>query len=190
MSQRHLDKFDWVGAIETASGKEFNILHPEPQMFDLDDIARSLSHICRYNGHLPYFYSVAEHSVRVAWMLRHQGESLEVQLTGLLHDAAEAYVGDMVRPLKRTAEVGAAHQRVEENVSEKLHEVFGGIYPHPPVVKDADRAVYQWELEHIRSGARHGWPPTTAYDAFMRRYRYIQADISRTTVLHEVLGNG
>jgi hypothetical protein len=179
VSQAHLNKFDWVGAIETASGKEFNILNPDAQMFDFQDIATSLSNICRYNGHLPTFYSVAEHSVRVAWWLRAQGQSLDIQLTGLLHDAAEAYVGDMVRPLKRTTELGTPHQRIEENVLAVMHAVYGGIYPHPPIVKQADKAVYEWELEYIRTGKITGMPPTTARQAFMKRYEFIQSDITR-----------
>lgn len=178
-TKEHLDKFEWVGAIETASGKEFNILDPGTQMFDIQDIATSLSHICRYNGHLPHFYSVAEHSVRVAWWLRVQGEDPATQLTGLLHDAAEAYVGDMVRPLKRTSEVGLAYQQIEEKVLEMLHSVYGGIYPHPPIVKAADRAIYDWELEHIRTGQSVGMSPKVARDAFLKRYYYTLSDLRR-----------
>lgn len=179
MTTTDLDKFYWVGSIETVSGVAFNVLDPTPEMFDIDDIARSLSHICRYNGHLPHFYSVAEHSVRVSWWIRSLGYSPSVQLTGLLHDAAEAYVGDMVRPLKRTTQVGDAHRRLEDRVSEVLHTVFGGIFPHPEIVHDADRAIYDWEVAHIRTGTQRGMHPDEAMDAFLARYHFILSDINQ-----------
>lgn len=180
MSRTHIDKFEWVGAIETASGMEFDVVNPLPEMFVLDDIARSLSHICRYNGHVPSFYSVAEHSVRVAWQLRFWGCSLDVQMSGLLHDAAEAYVGDMVRPLKRLALLGGAHKEMEDRVAALLHQRFGGTFPHAEAVHEADREVYNWEVKNIRTGHTTGWTPQYAYDAFLIRYRHLTDDLHRS----------
>lgn len=179
MSQAHIDKFEWVGSIETVTGMEFNVVDPSPGMFVFDDIARSLSHICRYNGHVPSFYSVAEHSVRVAWQLRFWGYPLEVQMTGLLHDAAEAYVGDMVRPLKRLPDIGALHREMENRVSVLLHEKFGGVHPHPEEVHRADREIYNWEVHNIRTGKQTGWTAEYAYDAFISRYRHLSVDLGR-----------
>jgi hypothetical protein len=176
------DKFEWIGTIETASGQAMNVLEPEPGMISLDDVARSLSHICRYNGHVPHFYSVAEHSVRVAWWLRIEGCSLEIQLTGLLHDAAEAYVGDMVRPLKRSF-VGVTHQQVEDKVAEALHSQLGGVYPYPDIIHTADRAVYDWEVSEVRTGHRVGWLPDFAMSMFTSRYHRIIGDLHATPYL-------
>lgn len=164
------DKWDWVGAIVTATNLTFDVIDPHPQSVSINDVSRSLSLICRYNGHLPGFYSVAEHSVRVSWWLRERGHTDEVVLTGLLHDASEAYVGDMVRPLKRHSEFGAVHQRLEARVASVVHEALGGIYPHPQPVHDADRAIYDWEVAFIRTGLESGWEPDYARQHFIVAY--------------------
>lgn len=83
------------GVCQTRSGLSWNILEPNPEDVRLEDIAHALSNQCRYNGHTREFYSVAEHSVRVASCL-----PTELRLAGLMHDAAETYLGDIIRPLK------------------------------------------------------------------------------------------
>jgi hypothetical protein len=168
-------KWEWVGTIETATGNYADIINIEPDMLTMEDIATSLSNICRFNGHLPNFYSVAEHSVRVAWWLNEQGYSDDIVLTGLLHDAAEAYVGDMMRPLKRLPQMEAVFKPIEESVMKIIHQKFGGIYPHPEVIHHADRATYLWEADHIRSGSQVGFSPELAYELFMGTYEGIMS---------------
>jgi hypothetical protein len=81
--------------MQTYTGKKFDLLNPRVEDVDIIDIAHSLSMQCRYNGHTLKFYSVAEHCVHVANALPYN-----LRLAGLLHDAAEAYVGDCISPLK------------------------------------------------------------------------------------------
>lgn len=81
--------------ILTRSGRKFDLARPTADMVDPADIAHSLSMQCRFNGHTSRYYSVAQHSYLVADLV-----PAEDQLAGLLHDATEAYVGDLVRPLK------------------------------------------------------------------------------------------
>ena len=168
-------KWDWVGRIETASGAEVDVLKFSDEMVSLDDIIASLSKICRYNGHVPHFYSVAEHSVLVAEHLAQQGHGALMCLTGLLHDAAEAYVGDMVRPLKNHPEFGSTHQTIESRVSERIHTVLGGFYPHPEAVHLADKAVYEWEVDNIRTGLVRGLEPQMAAKLFQTAFRLLSA---------------
>lgn len=172
------DKYEWVGTIETFTGRAVDVVNFTPEQVDLEDIVQSLSLICRYNGHIPSFYSVAEHSVRVAWYLKKQAAPLEVQLGGLLHDAAEAYVGDMIRPLKRHPEVGTLHQRLEKRVSDAIGIALGGDL-HSALVSEADMALYYWEVENIRTGHRVGWTPEEARKNFMFRYNYIKSDMEK-----------
>jgi hypothetical protein len=87
--------------IETYTGKKFYPFSPNPGEFDIKDIAHSLSNQCRFNGHVKEFYSVAQHCVLIANYLEHIGHSLSYILAGLLHDAGEAYVGDIITPVKR-----------------------------------------------------------------------------------------
>jgi hypothetical protein len=178
VSEQPEDQFYWVGAIQTATGKAFDIVTPSADMIDLTDLAVSIGHICRYNGHVPSFYSVAEHSVRVSRWLAHRGWPPEMQLTGLLHDAAEAYVGDMVRPMKRHPEFGPLHQQIEDRVAEVLHGVLGGIYPHPQPVHDADRAIYDWEVANIRTGIETGWDPDFSRRMFLAEYEHLKRKLN------------
>lgn len=84
--------------ITTATGRRFYALADEPEIV-LEDIAAALSKVCRYGGHCKRFYSVAEHSVLVSRIMehRHLGDPME----GLLHDATEAYLSDIVGPFKQ-----------------------------------------------------------------------------------------
>lgn len=82
--------------ILTHTGKRFDLLEPDADMIDPRDICHSLAHLCRFNGHTREFYSVAQHSCIVAELVPE-----EYKLAALLHDATEAYLGDMTRPLKQ-----------------------------------------------------------------------------------------
>jgi hypothetical protein len=168
------DTHSWVGSIITARGTQFDIINPHPEQFDIYDIARSLSHVCRFNGHLPTFYSIAEHSVRVADWLQAKGQSPLICLTGLLHDAAEAYVGDMVRPLKQMSEMSSFRNVIEPRVARVLHETLGGVFPHPDIVHDSDRALYDWEVANVRTGIVPGWPPADAFSNFLSKYESLR----------------
>ena len=177
MTIEEVDKFHWVGTIETYTGTAVDVVNLKADMVNITDIVRSLSNICRYNGHIPSFYSVAEHSVRCAWWVRINGGSILQQRAALLHDAAEAYVGDMVRPLKRHA-VGKAHQELEDAVSTVIAEKFGIPYPLPDICHDADRETYYWEVANIRTGKRKGWPPAESYTSFMSRFNFLGFDVA------------
>ena len=80
----------------TWSGKKLFVLDPKPEDICIEDIAGALSNLCRFNGHCDVFYSVAQHCIEVSYQV-----PKEWSLGGLLHDAAEAYLGDMIRPIKQ-----------------------------------------------------------------------------------------
>lgn len=98
------------GIIQLYSGRMFNVRQPRPEDIIFEDIATSLSRLARFNGHSQKFYSVAQHSVlvtllvpsvcrdRFAFMTPH--DILDCQRQALMHDAHEAYIGDIPRPLK------------------------------------------------------------------------------------------
>lgn len=87
--------------ILTHSGKRFDLRNPRPCDVNIDDIAIALSRIARFTGHTKDFLSVGQHSVNVARILNEWEVPVEVQMYGLLHDAPEAYLNDVVRPLKK-----------------------------------------------------------------------------------------
>lgn len=86
--------------ITTFSGEKFNPLNPDVEKIKIGDIAHALSMLCRANGHFKSFYSVAQHSINCANEAKARGYSLRVQLACLLHDASEAYLSDITRPVK------------------------------------------------------------------------------------------
>lgn len=162
---------DYVGRMRTVSGREVNLPVPEPEQVDLGDIVHALSMIGRYNGHTPFpQYTVAEHCVRVALWLLEREHPPAVALNGLLHDAHEAYVQDMLRPLKLTPDLGAAYLRYEEQCEAFLVPFLGGTWPHPEPVHEADKALYVWEEENIRTGNLLAWDFYTARHRWLALY--------------------
>lgn len=107
--------------IRLRSGSYFDFLEPRPEQFTLGDIAGALSKICRFGGQIESFYSVAEHSFHCAELGAKDGLPLDAQAALLLHDAAEAFIGDVVKPLKiMLTEYGEIERRVEAVIAEKF----------------------------------------------------------------------
>lgn len=141
------ERGDWI---ETYSGRKFHPLDPRPEDVEIEDIAHSLAMQCRFNGHCRFFYSVAEHSVLVA---RHV-ESVagrEAALWALLHDAAEAYVTDVPRPIKPMLR---GYGEIEGRVMAAIAQRFGLPAVMPREVKEADRRILT--DEHYRVMGREG----------------------------------
>ena len=130
----------------THTGRWVNPANPAPEDIVIEDIAYALAHQARYNG-MHGSYSVGQHSVMVAWMVSDQ-----YRIAALLHDAPEAYIGDMAHPIKHGHPVlGPAFREVEAVVESAVERAFGlepGALGHP-AVKSADRAVFRLEWETI-----------------------------------------
>ena len=109
--------------ITTVSGIHFYPLNPNPKDIDIEDIAHALSLICRANGHFKYFYSVAQHCIACAEEAVERGLSMEVILGCLLHDASEAYLCDVTRPVKKHI---PQYLRAEEKLQEVIWKRFIG----------------------------------------------------------------
>ncbi|HAA55268.1 MAG TPA: phosphohydrolase [Myxococcales bacterium] len=127
--------------ILTSTGRKFCPFSPDMDAVAIEDIAHSLSMQCRYNGHCRVFYSVAEHSVRVSRILPDV-----YALWGLLHDAAEASLSDMPRPVKYQL---TAFLEYEDALLKQLAAHFGLSWPMPDAVKEADDILLVTELRDI-----------------------------------------
>ena len=130
-------------SIRTVSDRLINILWPEAAVVDINDIAHSLSLQCRYNGHVSEHYNVAHHSVIVS-----QHCPKEDALWGLLHDASEAYLGDVNSPLKS---VLGMYKVIEKRHMNAICKAFGLPAEEPKGVWVADKEVYLAEERDLRN---------------------------------------
>lgn len=166
--------------ITTYTGRRFYPLDPNPSDVCIEDIAHALAMICRFNGHVREFYSVAEHSVHVSHIV-----PAPYALAGLLHDASEAYIADVSRPVKHSAEM-APYTIIEDGLMSTVEDVFGlhvGETWDMPV-KTADNAMLALEarsllpydpwMDELPEPAKVGlglWGPSEAERRFLERYR-------------------
>lgn len=171
---------DWI---QLVSGKPFWPLDPRPGEITIEDIAWSLSMQCRYAGHTTQFYSVAEHSVMVASIVPEQHA-----LWGLLHDAAEAYLVDLPRPVKQLM---PTYREAEDRLAGVIAHRFGLSWPMPSEVEEADRAMLgaerlqmmatselEWPYPGGEADVRlSGWSPAEAHHHFLRRFSRLTGEI-------------
>lgn len=166
--------------IRTYTGIYMNVFEPTLEMIYIEDIAHGLSMQCRFGGHLPNFYSVAEHSCRCSDLLLR-----EFALEALLHDASEAYLMDIPRPIKNRL---TNYKEIEEKLMIKIFEKFGLIYPIHEFVKQADEIMLQreWDMlmlkkENYTNINFDCWSPQYAESKFLSTFTILAA--SKTTTL-------
>lgn len=117
----------FFNTIKVAAGHYFDLMNPDPEAVELKSIAAALSKTCRYGGHCPRFYSVAEHCIHAANLAHNDGYVGVLLQSILLHDAAEAYIGDMVKPLKVNL---PEFQKVEDRIASAIEVAFGVDFGH------------------------------------------------------------
>lgn len=171
--------------LQTRGGKAFDLLAPHPDDVDILDITHALAHTCRFGGHCSRFYSVAEHSVLVSYVV-----PFEDALAGLMHDATEAYVVDVPRPLKLLL---SNYAEIEARVAVVIAQKFG-LGEMPPSVKLADNTVLLAERDALMLPPPYPWgwdvgltaadvnirglPPGAAASLFLNRFVELTARVS------------
>lgn len=166
------------------SGAEFDLLSPEASLIHVETIAHALAHLCRFNGHTRTFYSVAQHSWLCSYIVPD-----ELAYAALMHDAAEAFLGDIATPLKQLL---PDYQVIETRIETALFRAFKVPYPFPPEVKRADLQLLatekrdllpecgDWEIlegiEPLPASIRP-MAPDAAKRAFLDRYRYLRGGL-------------
>lgn len=166
---------DWI---QTFSGRRFYPMDPDSNAIVLQDIAHALSMQCRFTGHCNEFYSVAQHCVGVSFLC-----DAKDALAGLLHDASEAYLIDVPRPLKHSGKFDF-YKEVEIKVTAAIAKKFNLSELEPESVKIADKIILATEARDLMSPLRSDWdwpfepvpfiikplPPKEARKLFMNRF--------------------
>lgn len=165
-------QFTAIGWIRTFTGKKVTPMSLEPEMVDIRDIAHSLSRQCRYNGHTAGFISVAAHSIEVMKLTIERSPSLALE--ALLHDAAEAYLGDLVRPLKRHPDFQPVYMAAEQLAEQAIAEALNLEFPIPALVMECDNVRLMYEMEHIRDDLLHWDHPPHFEREFLRHYESLK----------------
>ena len=155
-------------AMAVQSGVFVDLERPDPETIVLQDVARALGYTCRFGGHVERYYSVAEHSILVRDLLRSLGFAERIQTRGLFHDAAEAYLGDVVSPLRRTLrrveripsddyQVGA-YERLMARMESAIAEAFGlDLSQDGDVVRTADLWALRIESRELTTSRGSSW---------------------------------
>lgn len=173
---KEMRKGNWIQTYPTRTA--FWPLDPRADEVHIEDIAHHLSNMCRYTGGTSRFYSVAEHSVYVSQLV-----PPHLALWGLLHDASEAYLSDIARPVKKYL---TDYAPIEDNLMRVIAVRFGLPWPEPPEVKEIDNRILLDEKaelkpghpprpwDNIRGGPLgipiHGFSPERARALFRRRF--------------------
>jgi hypothetical protein len=169
------DRGNWM---QTASGQKYFPMDPRAEEVKIEDIAAALSKVCRFGGHCNKFYSVAEHSVYVSMFV-----PKEWALQGLLHDATEAYLADIVRPVKGYL---TGYKEIEDRNWRVIAEKFGVPYDLHSSVKEADNNVLLTEQKYLMAESPGDWcvpgkalpfkpvalSPDEAYTSFMTAFKF------------------
>jgi 5'-deoxynucleotidase YfbR-like HD superfamily hydrolase len=128
------------GIIRTISGKYIDLKDPQPEDIEITDIAHGLCRQHRWGGHTLYPLSVAEHSIQASKQARPPHK-----LAALLHDASEAYMGDLPGPIKALL---PEYQAMEDRLQAAIAKKYGVAWPWHDEVKRVDKQLLEWEWEY------------------------------------------
>lgn len=154
----------------THTGRTINFATFCPDDVDIEEVAHSLGLLCRFGGHCREFYPVAQHAVLVALFLEEQGHPPEIVFTGLHHDDTEAYLGDVISPLKK---ILPGYVELEHRFATVISKKLDLIYPFPEVVHMADREILQRENDNVR-WLRPKHPAIEPWNAYEAEKEYLR----------------
>jgi uncharacterized protein len=151
-------KSSWL---QTYSGQRVSVAEPSPDNISIQDIATAISKQCRFNGHCSEFYSVAEHCVRGSKLAeKHFGKKVAKEF--LMHDATEAYLGDLIKPVKVTMPF---FQQVEEVFWKAIAKKFGLLVEQSEECHYLDKIMVTWEKRDLLPFSEH-WPRLPDIEVF------------------------
>lgn len=142
----------------TYTGQMLKPMELKPEDISLEDISHALSLLCRGGGHLKHFYSVGQHCINCAKEAEARGWGTRVILGCLVHDAAEAYISDIIRPVKKHL---PAYTNIEDKILTAVYERFGlgGLTEEElRQIRQIDNEILENEIPVLMSGSEHKFP--------------------------------
>lgn len=178
------------GCFRTFTRKKFNVLNPTSDMIDIKDIAKGLAYKPHFSGFSQKFFSIAEHSLLVEEYTRcyHGENNYKLRLEALLHDASEAYTGDMIKPIKNLLPNFVV---IEKRIQKAIYKKYD-ITPYKNgfevkffdnKAQDVEASVFFDTVEvsrkkQIEEHYVKFLSPDDAYAAFMGKFNYLTSKIS------------
>ncbi len=196
--------------IQTFTGRKFYPLEPRAADVCIEDIAHALALTCRFTGHCREFYSVAQHSVFCSEYVAAFDGSPALQLAALLHDASEAYLPDVARPIKSEVQVWVPRGKLTAPDLKEFSEVEDAIIRQvatalgldidlfsDPIIKEADIVMLMTEKRDLMGPSPEPWvlqpkmlwttiyaqSPNQAEASFLNRYRRLQALCAEASIV-------
>lgn len=159
-----------------AAGHYVDLEFPDPDDIEMQSIGAALSKICRFGGHVPRFYSVAEHSVLAATIaVEHEGIKCPTAIKAVfLHDAAEAYIGDMIRPLKNMMVEFRRIERLFERAIEQRFNV--DFQEHADLIKRVDNMLLLAEKKKLFPDDSAQWSGLDSIESVDVAFYFLQSD--------------
>lgn len=163
----------------TYTGRHFDLADPQPDQIHTNDIAHALANECRFAGHTRYFYSVAQHSV-----LASQIVGPEHALEALLHDASEAYLKDIPRPLKQLL---PDYRAIEQRVERAIRARFGLPEEQSAEVTQADRIMLATERRDLMPAEPSEWPSLAGIVPLDKRIHAVNNNHAKALFLERLM---
>ncbi len=184
-----IDRTGCLGnTIKVAAGHYVDLADPSPESIEIGTVAASLSKLCRFGCHCPRFYSVAEHCIHATALAVSEGFAGDALRAVFLHDAAEAYIGDVVKPLKvMLPDYAVVEQRMEKAVAESFGVDF---VRWADTVKRFDRMMLKAEKLTLWPDDREEWTGFAEIDHRQVRFQFWMPDDAEREFLRfaETLG--
>lgn len=178
--------------LETVSGNSIDPANPDPDLINIKDIAWSLSRIARFAGHtitaIPY--NVAQHSCFVASLIKNEGYNANVVQFGLLHDAAESFIGDIPSPIKKIPELKTVIDEIENKLLAVIYNKFVGRQPTEDeweIVKFFDKKAQFIEAYNFMNSRGRNWEGRERYDIDLVDLQKFPQPITSTEAYYEFL---
>ncbi|MBC8016880.1 MAG: phosphohydrolase [Sporomusaceae bacterium] len=173
--------------ILTYTNTLFYPLHPHVDEVKIEDIAHALSQMCRANGHFKTFYSVGQHSINCAREAKARGLSDRMQLACLLHDASEAYISDITRPVKCYLD---EYRKIENNLQKVIYEKFDIEYltdEEYKEIQDIDNALLDYEFKCLHHQGIYECPPKLYMDHDFTEERMVDVEFKFIEMTHRMM---